>query len=443
MNKPEISIYITSYNYGRYLEKCINSILSQTMKNYEIIIIDDGSKDNSKEIIERYRQYFSEVIYQKNLGLIKSSNIAINKAQGKYIVRLDADDYLSPNALEILSNEIRNNSDVVLVFPNYYLIDSEENVISKYVRHNFDTDVSLYDQPAHGACTMISTEFLRNIGGYDEEYTRQDGYYLWLKAVTSGKRVTNVKEALFYYRQHESNLTKNELHLFQTRCSIKKKYYIERKHTICIIPYRTVSQTDVRLILEPIGNTNILSTTIDAALNTETIDSIYFSTPHIELIEYATDKYGDRINCIHRLEGNLYRSYKSSIMEVILEQSEAQYVVILEPEYPFMKSNYIDESVYTLDIFKTDYVDSVILDNNTFYYHDGNSMRPLRRNSNIRHEREDLYRRVGGISTYKSEVYGKSQNNLTASHILVDTLSSVKVQNLSQLGIARSIENDF
>ena len=91
-----VTIYITNHNYGRFLKQSIDSVLNQSLKKFDLIIIDDGSKDNSKEIIKKYSKLPNvTVIFQKCKGLTISNNIALNLAKGKYIMRLDADDYLN------------------------------------------------------------------------------------------------------------------------------------------------------------------------------------------------------------------------------------------------------------------------------------------------------------------------------------------------------------
>ena len=102
---PLITVYITNYNYGKFIKKAINSVLNQTFKNFELIIIDDGSKDKSTNIIKKFQNKKKiKVIFQKNKGLIVSNNLALRLSKAKYIIRLDSDDWLDPHALEIMSN---------------------------------------------------------------------------------------------------------------------------------------------------------------------------------------------------------------------------------------------------------------------------------------------------------------------------------------------------
>ena len=122
-SKPTITIYITNCNYGKYLKKAIESAINQTYKKIDLIIVDDASTDISKRILEKYEKYnFIRIIYnKKRKGLIKSSNIAISISKGKFILRLDADDYLHPDALKKMYSKIKKYSNVALIFPDYYI----------------------------------------------------------------------------------------------------------------------------------------------------------------------------------------------------------------------------------------------------------------------------------------------------------------------------------
>ena len=157
-----------NHNYGRYLEQAINSVLKQTFKDFELIIIDNGSNDSSKEIIKKYSKNKNiKIIFQKNIGLNATNNVALNYSRGKFIMRLDADDYLDENALEIMYNKIKSDDRLGLVFPDYYLVDEKNDLIELVRRHDF-TKVKLFDQPAHGACTLIKKEILTFLNGYNE-----------------------------------------------------------------------------------------------------------------------------------------------------------------------------------------------------------------------------------------------------------------------------------
>jgi len=140
-NKTLFSIIVPVYNTSKYIDKCINSILNQTYNNYEIIIINDGSTDNSKEVLEKYKDNKKiTIINQKNKGLSGARNNGIKKSKGSYIIFIDSDDYIENRLLEKINEKIKNNTDVI----RYQTQTVNENyeIINKYNEVEF-TDISI------------------------------------------------------------------------------------------------------------------------------------------------------------------------------------------------------------------------------------------------------------------------------------------------------------
>ena len=92
------------------------------------------------------------------------NNVALNFAKGEFIIRLDADDYFHKDALKVLSRKLESNKNLGLVFPDYYTVDQNGNILNQFRRHNFE-EVELFDQPAHGACSMVRKQFLKLLEG--------------------------------------------------------------------------------------------------------------------------------------------------------------------------------------------------------------------------------------------------------------------------------------
>jgi len=180
----KVTVYIPCYNYASFVDRAIRSVIAQTMSDWELIIINDGSTDNTSEIVSKYRdQPKIRIVEQENKGLTISNNIALRLANGKYIIRLDADDYFDENILSILSNILDTKPEVGLVFPDYYHIDENGEIIEIVRRKKIREEVELLDLPAHGACTMIRKRCLIELKGYEEEFSCQDGYELWIKFI--------------------------------------------------------------------------------------------------------------------------------------------------------------------------------------------------------------------------------------------------------------------
>ena len=242
MKEPLVTVYVANFNYGRYLRTALESVYRQTFRDFELIIVDDGSTDNSRDIIAEYEgRPETRIILQDNKGLHGVSRVAVRAARGKYVMRLDADDLLDESALLVMASALEAAPDVALVFPDYYYIDEAGAVTGQERRHNFQTEVTLLDQPAHGACTMIRRDCLIEVNAYSGQFRSQDGYDLWLKIIDRYK-VRNVNLPLFYYRRHGENLTNNQEFILKTRSEILKAH-AERANrpklrTICVIPVR-------------------------------------------------------------------------------------------------------------------------------------------------------------------------------------------------------------
>ena len=387
MSKSLVTIYITNYNYEDYLAESIESVLSQSYKNYELIIIDDGSTDGSRNVLKKYHKINSvKIIYQKQKGLTATNNVAIKIAQGNYILRLDADDYLEPNAIELMVDKLDKNKDLALVFPDYTLVDKFGNKIRKIKRHNFDYEVKLFDQPAHGACTMIRLNILKELGGYDEEFDRQDGYSLWLKVIGNYK-VKNINKSLFYYRQHSTNLTNNESKLLKIRSKIKSKavksHNFKKSNVLTIIPVRGNSFDSNSQPLRKINNKPLIFWTIDPLLKSKLCKDVFVSTPDSELISFIDKSYNGTIKTFQRDPS--YARFNVGIEDTLLEllydyckkNLQPEYILVLYIEYPFKESWQIDEALDTALLFDVDVVDGVILNDDMFYRHDGSGLKPL------------------------------------------------------------------
>lgn len=142
MEKPLISIIIPVYKVEKYLEKCIKSVLDQTYKNIQIILVDDGSPDNCGNICDNYAKIDNriEVIHKANGGLSEARNVGLKVARGEYIGFVDSDDYVSNEMFENLYNTLISN-DVDVSICNFYTVINNKNIIK-----NADNGVEIYNK---------------------------------------------------------------------------------------------------------------------------------------------------------------------------------------------------------------------------------------------------------------------------------------------------------
>jgi glycosyltransferase involved in cell wall biosynthesis len=431
MQQPLVTVYVVNHNYGRFIERAVDSVLQQTMQNFELIIIDDGSSDGSQEIIERYAEYDKiQIILQHNKGLNVTNNIAMRTASGKYIVRLDADDYFDDNALQILSSALERHPDVGLVFPDYFEVDVDGNIQEMVRRHNFD-EVTVFDQPAHGACTMIRMECLKELGGYDEEHSCQDGFDLWVRLIGKHK-VKNVNLPLFYYRQHGASLTRNEERLLTTRNRILEKTQEIRTGdlvSVALIPIRGVTTDPHSLALQELGSKLVMDWTIDSALQAESVDHVLVTTPDDDIINHVELRYGRNVICIRRpVKLALVNSFLSETIRHALDACEnnldllPDVIAMLHVESPFRLPRHIDSAVNSLILFETDSLVAVRPDHDTFFQHNGNGLQRLTSSEALRLEGDGLFRVVGDMQITRTSFFQKTGKNIggRVGHITMD-----------------------
>ncbi len=233
-SKPEISVVMSVYNGEDFLRESIVSILNQTFKNFEFIIINDGSRDSSLKIIEEYRSKdarIKKINNEKNIGLSASLNKGIKIAKGKYIARQDADDISHSDRLEKQYEFLETKEDVHLVGSNCRKIDINGSFIYEDNKFSNISDYvnTLLRQSAifpHGTAFMRK-EIVRALGGYNENfYYSQDGE-LWLRFIKNDYKIVVFREILYSYRITPQ---KSELNIFIRREYNKIRKVIYQSH---------------------------------------------------------------------------------------------------------------------------------------------------------------------------------------------------------------------
>jgi CMP-N-acetylneuraminic acid synthetase len=449
-----VSVYIPTHNYGKYLVQAIESVLAQKFNQWELIIIDDGSTDNSRDIIKQYSSHPKiRTMYQEKKGLTTTNNIALRLAQGKYIMRLDADDYLDENALLVLANILDTNPQVGLVYPDYYLVDEGGEIEGIVRRKKIGQEVELLDLPALGACTMIRKECLLEIGGYNEEFMCQDGYELWLKFIESFKPY-NVNIPLFYYRQHPANLTKDRNLILKTRRDIKRTFVENsRKKAIprilAVIPVLKKALSALDSALHPLAGKPLLWYTISEALKTSMIDKIAVSSDDVAVLDYCQGFPG--INPILRPDELAKNSTDmGSIIMQVLEvlNKEKKYqpdaVMILYSNTPLRRSSHIEKCIDTMIIFNVDSVIAVDEEVDRFYNHKRYGLCVINKRAGISLERDALYRDNGAIYLSRtSAITPKHVLGESIGHIVMLPEESIRIRNNFDFWLAEKIISDW
>ncbi len=426
---PAVTVYVTNHNYGRFLEQAVESVLRQSLQDFELLIIDDGSTDDSHEVIARYSSHPKiSTVLQQNKGLNVTNNIALRAARGRYIMRLDADDYLDEHALEILARVLDRDPEAGLVFPDFVTVDPEGRPLEVVRRHDFDA-VELFDQPAHGACTLVRRDFLLRLGGYDESFRCQDGWDLWVRVLQEHK-VRNVNLPLFYYRQHGENLTRNEERLLSTRGKILEKQARRggtAEQAVAIIPVRGPSMDTRSKALVELGGRPLMDWTIQAAVDAARVDEVLVTTPDDAVLAHVRAAFPEvrairRHRSLARLNTHLEDTINDGLAFLDAEGVPSDRLVVLTIESPFRGGSHIDAALDALDIFGSDTVIGVRPETDAMFQHNGHGLLPVRRGTVLRLEAEEIFRRVGHFVTLRREHLVKTRTLLGGKmgHVVLD-----------------------
>jgi len=208
---PRVSVLMSVYNAERYLREAIESILAQTLDDFEFIIVEDGSTDWSKQIIAEYAQRDVRVLpvwNVSNLGLTKSLNRGLDKARGVYIARQDADDRSLPERLQKQAAFLDAHPEVGLVGSWFMRMTEagqplhviETPVADQAIRLKLFTRGNAF---AHGS-VMFRRECVEKVGGYREQFSYAEDYDLWLR-IADRYGVANLPEPLYWWRSTASS----------------------------------------------------------------------------------------------------------------------------------------------------------------------------------------------------------------------------------------------
>jgi len=451
----KVTVYIATYNYAQYIEKAINSVINQTMSDWELIVINDGSTDNTKKILEKFKSHPQiAIINQSNKGLNVTNNIALRLSQGKYIVRLDSDDYFDENALLILSNILDTKHDIDLVYPDYYEVDPAGSILKLVRRDKIGEEVELLDLPAHGACTILRKSCLLQIGGYIEDFSCQDGYEMWLRFIRKYKPY-NVNIPLFYYRQHPASITKKKNKLLKTRRRIKRNFVENELNNhipkvLVIIPVGGKSVYHYGEPFQKVAGKPLLWYTLSEAVKSKNIDRIIVTSNDDKVLNYVEDF--ESIIAIKRppdLSPSSAKMYK--IINFVLDYMEVENnyfpeaVCTLYINTPLRTAKHIDKAIDTMAIFKgMDTVLSVEEELSFCYQHKKYGLKPINKSRNIRIERESLYKENGAIYLNKTDVFKtKSIVGKTVGHITMLPEESIRIKSAFDLWMTESIISEW
>jgi glycosyltransferase involved in cell wall biosynthesis len=206
----KVSVVMSVFNGEKFISDSVESILNQTYRDFEFVIIDDGSFDDTYKIIQAYHDNRIKLFRQSNQGVASGLNAGIRMSKGEYIARMDADDLSEPDRLEIQINYMDNHPDCVLVGVNAILIDEDGLPLRKlsYPQHRNAIYTSLQNglSPFSDGAVMFRRSVAESCGFYNEKMLVGEDWLLWVNLFQLGE-MANIPICLYRYRLSSSALT--------------------------------------------------------------------------------------------------------------------------------------------------------------------------------------------------------------------------------------------
>jgi glycosyltransferase involved in cell wall biosynthesis len=210
---PKVSVIMPVYNGAKYLKEAIESVLAQTYTFFEFVIINDGSNDDSENVIKSFMDERIKYVKNEHMGLIDSLNLGIKKSTGEFIARFDADDICEPNRLEEQIKFFKNNPEKMLV-GSWATVINEDGIKTgelKYPPLDWQKikKYSLLHNPLIHPTVMFKKALIDAAGDYNKKFKHIEDYELWTRIIYKYP-CANISLPLIKYRVHNNQITKKK-----------------------------------------------------------------------------------------------------------------------------------------------------------------------------------------------------------------------------------------
>lgn len=228
----KLSVLVQCYNHEPYLEEAVRSVYAQDLTDTEVIVVDDGSGDNSAELLRKlHKELGFELILQENRGFIPTLNELLRKARGEYLCLLAGDDFYPPDKFAEQVEYLDSHPECSVLLGNSLVVDYSSKVLRKqnqlFITANdgelsFD-EVFLGHRRVGGASSMFRKIALQKINAFPPDVLVED-LWAWLKLLSSGHRIVWLNRDWAYYRLHDSNINQRSLLMQEKTLEILEEY---------------------------------------------------------------------------------------------------------------------------------------------------------------------------------------------------------------------------
>ncbi|MCR6672060.1 glycosyltransferase [Devosia ginsengisoli] len=406
-----VTVYILNHNQWQYLDSAIESVFSQTYKNVEIILVDNGSTDVEAQLSRFAAQYaFDRILSRKDTNLKRAANEVLAICEGEYILRLDADDFLHESAIQVMVEKARSQA-ADYVSTDYFFVNDRGETTSQFYKNSVIDFAKRPDIPMHGACCLIRSDFLRDSGGYNVEILMQDGYDIWLALSGTGKG-EHINLPLFSYRRHGKNLSNDSDKLIEARRSLLASHC----PAIPAFTLNYFTRAPLSTIVEGIEPLLAFASR-SAARPSEVvifcggernaISSIDFPSGTATVVERADPEALEK-NAVAQCLMDHHRRSGSEVAYAACIYEMAQY-----------NDAVVSGALRSALTFNADIVHSVRRETMNLFFHDGLGLRPLAENATFTNERSIIFKRYPVCDVYSTEFFSVFGRNPKIGHFLL------------------------
>lgn len=256
---PTVSVILPAYNVAAYIEESIASILAQTFNDFEIVVVDDGSTDDTAAIVERYAAHEARIrlVRQPNGGISAARNQAMRHASGEIMATIDSDDLWEPEFLEAQVSILDANGEIDLVTTNALYLGSrlDGQAVRPYPDPRPAPDLAqiLTDENSVFTMTVFRRRVFETIGGFDEQFRTNEDYEFWVRAALAGFRFARNDRPLARYRRRDDSLSSNEVRMLHGVLKVNRKLralLADRPEALALLDSKTAYYEAALLVAE-------------------------------------------------------------------------------------------------------------------------------------------------------------------------------------------------
>lgn len=204
--RPRVSIVLPTFNQANYLRFALDSIFRQTFRDFELIVVNDGSTDDTRDVLNSYlRHHDFIVIDQENRKLPRALNTGFRRATGEYLTWTSSDNILLPDMLEVLVEALDSNPDIGMVYADWEIIDEQGRIVEQVETLDYDPDL-LMRLNFVNACFLYRRACQERVGLYDHDYMYVEDWEYWHR-ISQHFEMLRVPKVLYQYRTHRDSLT--------------------------------------------------------------------------------------------------------------------------------------------------------------------------------------------------------------------------------------------